>query len=432
MCNVNGGFTRKLKISIASVAIFGFCAAWANQNSSIDLTIVGAIKYADGLGRLPIGLVAILKDDLTINHRRTPIGDYRFEHIDASIAAVLKNPNQRAGNVALLTFPLWYTFGDIHTAVPEKSLIKIAYSMLETTAIPQKWVKILNEKFDAVVVPDAFYEGVYVRSGVQIPIFVLPHGIFIDHLLKEPMKKARDSKVFTFGQTAAFNCRKNQELLIDAFHAEFKNDPQVRLKLHGCWGDESYKKSLKEKVKRLNAHTIEIIEKLFSETENTQFYKSLDCFVLLSKGEGFSVTPREALALGIPCILSNNTAHTTICKTGFVCSVPSYIQEKSDYRFYFGDEDCGNCFSCTVEDARMALRDVYTNYQEYLGRAQQARPWVETYCWRNVKAKFLNLVKPKKVIRGERHCVTDEFLMTSSEKLYQKYLTLQKSDKRAR
>lgn len=412
-----------LRIIAAIIFVGGFSTTSAYKKSSIDLTIVGAIKYADGLGRLPIGLASVLHEDLTINHRRTPIGDYRFDGFSKTIAAILKNPNQEAGNVALLTFPLWYRFGDIYTAVPKESLIKIAYSMLETTAIPQKWVAILNEQFDAVAVPDIYYEAVYVSSGVTIPIFVLPHGIFIDHLLKEPLK-SKASEIFTFGQTAAFNGRKNQQLLIEAFHAEFKNDPRVRLKLHGCWGEAAYKKSLQKSIKRLNARTIEIIEKLFTEKENTAFYTSLDCFVLLSKGEGFSVTPREALALGIPCILSNNTAHRTICNTGLVRAVPSSIEEKADYSFYFGDENCGNNFGCTVEDARKALRDVYTNYHTYLKKAQQARPWVEKYTWSGVKAQFLNLVKPRKILLGDRNIVTDEYLMTTSRELYEKYLTL--------
>lgn len=411
--------------NVATIILLVVTSAVARKDSPIDLTIVGAIKYADGLGRLPIGLTDILKDDLHINFKRTPIGDYRFEDVAQTTAEILKKAYAQAGHVALLTFPLWYKFGDMHTAVPEDSFIKIAYSMLETTAIPKKWVSILNEKFDAVAVPDIFYEAVYRNAGVNIPIFVLPHGIYIDHLLKEPMK-SNANKVFTFGQTAAFNNRKNQALLLTAFHAEFRNDPNVRLKLHGCWGEKAYKESLLDLIKREGMSTVECIEKLFTEKENTEFYKSLDCFVLLSKGEGFSVTPREALALGIPCILSNNTAHKTICATGLVYGVPSNIEEKADYRFYFGNEDCGNNFACTIADARKALREVYTNYREYLARARQARPWVETYSWKSVKAKFLNLIKPKKVVLGERNVVTDDYLMTTSKKLFAKYKELQK------
>ena len=397
--------------------------AWDPGASHVDLTIVGAIKYADGLGRLPIGLAEILKDDMVINHRKTPFTDYRFEGISSEIVSVLKNGDQTAGNVALLTSPLWYTFGDIYTAVPQESLIKIAYSMLETTAIPQKWVVILNEKFDAVVVPDAFFDGVYRHSGVKIPVFVLPHGIFIDDFLKTPVTSTA-SEVFTFGQTAVFSSRKNQELLLEAFYQEFGADPQVRLRLHGCWSDRTYLKSLQRKITLWKAQNVELIEAVFSEQENSAFYTSLDCFVLLSKGEGFSVTPREALALGIPCVISNNTAHTTICDTGFVCSVPSLLQEKADYTFYFGNEDCGNNFCCSIEDARKALRDVYDRYSFYKEKALKARPWVSQYSWQNVKRRFLNLIKPEKILLGDHNIVTDSYLMTTSEELYKKYLKI--------
>ena len=56
-----------------------------------------------------------------------------------------------------------------------------------------------------------------------------------------------------------------------------------------------------------------------------EFISTFDCYVNLSKGEGFSIPPRESLALGIPCIISDNTAHKTICDSGLVLPVTSKI-----------------------------------------------------------------------------------------------------------
>ena len=84
----------------------------------------------------------------------------------------------------------------------------------------------------------------------------------------------------------------------------------------------------------------------------------------------------------------------------------------------------GHNFNCTLADARKALREVYNNYQMYLKKAHSGRKWVQQYLWKNVKAKFLNLIKPKQVIFGETNQITDTFIMTSSKTLYEKYTQL--------
>ena len=75
---------------------------------------------------------------------------------------------------------------------------------------------------------------------------------------------------------------------------------------------------LKKQIKQFKLTNVELTEGMLSREENIDFFRDIDCYVLVSKAEGFSITPREALAAGIPCILSNNTAHKTICETGLV------------------------------------------------------------------------------------------------------------------
>ena len=393
----------------------------ALSKKNIDVTLVGSVKYADGLCRIPIGIVDVLKDELTINYRLPDKGVCDFTDISPEVKSVFDTRDRRPGNVALLTSPLWYIFADTYKAVPAESLIKIAYSMIEGTAIPQTWVTILNKHFDAVVVPDQYYVAVYRTSGVEIPIFVLPHGLYLDDFLEEPIKSLK-SDIFTFGQTSLYYPRKNQLALLQAFYEEFKDEPNVRLKMHGRWGDPSYIKLLRDRIHHYNVPNIEFIESTFLEDQQLEFFRSIDCLVLCSKGEGFSLTPREALALGIPCIISDNTAHRTICDTGFVYGVPSAIPEKVDYRLFFGEDDCGYCFDTKIDDVRKALRKVYTECETYQKKALEGRKWVERYTWQNLKARFRNLLKPTEIRLGSSNEITDTYLMTDSKALYKKYV----------
>ena len=115
--------------------------------------------------------------------------------------------------------------------------------------MPDQWVEILNRDFDAVVVADDYYCSVYRDSGVQIPVFALPHGVYIEEFLQEPAK-LKPSSPFIFGCTSAYWPRKNQDLLIEAFHEEFGHDPEVQLLMHGRYYEQDpYLKNLEKRLR---------------------------------------------------------------------------------------------------------------------------------------------------------------------------------------
>ncbi len=385
-----------------------------------DVTLVGSLQFGDGLGRLAIGLIEHLHKKASINFIPSR-GNVNLLDVPDVVKNIIENEDRNPGNVALLLDPLWHLSYTAAYFVP-RSPIKIAYSMLESTAIPERWVELLNNEFDAVVVPDKFYVNVYENSGVKIPIFVLPTGLYLEEFLEQPLKTCA-GKPFTFGMSAGFWPHKNHQLLLEAFIQEFGNCPEVQLKLHGRFGDPAIQNALIQRIQKSGNTNISFQTKLFSRKEYLDFVKSFDCYAFLSRGEGFSNTPREAMALGIPCILSNNTAHTTICNTGLVYSVPASIRTPADYRPFFGSF-CGEQFQCSLTDVRKALRDVYEHYQKHLQKAAQARAWVKQYLYPQLADKYLSLLKPKKVLLGTTNTITDWGLITTSKKLYNKYQAL--------
>lgn len=390
------------------------------SKSPYDVTIVGSVKFADGLGRLSVGFIDYLKNDLKINfissRQQIDLKDIPLEVIN-----VIKDKNKVPGNVAILFDPVWYQGWSAWKHVPA-SIIKIAYSMLESTAIPSEWVSILNKQFDAVVVPSPFLVQVYQNSGVKKPIFVMPHGIYIEEFLNKPIKRYANEP-FVFGMSAGFWPHKNHVLLLKAFIKEFGNKPKVKLILHGRFGNPEIINKVIRKIKKYKLTNVEIINKSFSQREYLKFMENLDCYVLVSKGEGFSVTPRESLALGLPCIISYNTAHNVICQTDLCYCVPSYIKEPADYRANFGIYS-GYNFNCNIEDLQKALQEIYQNYEHYLEKAKIGRIWVQQYLYKNLKNKYLTLIKPKEVFLGPINTITDNYIMTDSTDLYRKYKLL--------
>lgn len=394
----------------------------SSASASYDLTLISStIKFATGLERLPITITDMLMDDIKINFRQSMVIDYK--DIPARVKTTLsKNINTEVGTVSLLLDPLWYPDQDFYKAVPN-SPIKLAYSMLESTKLPDEWTHILNNYFDAVIVPDPWLVNVYKNSGVTIPIFVLPIGLHLSAFLKMPAKTCSNN-IFTFGLSAAAAPGKNHEMVIDAFVEEFLQNPleqnNVRLRIHSRGGSKT--ENIKKYLQQQPSTAIEFIPRSLSQREYLQFISSLDCYILLSMGEGFSITPREALAAGIPCILSNSTAQKTICKSSFVEVVEASISVPAYYDIF--KETLGVKFNCTLAAARKAMRNVYTNYSAYLEKAQAAREWVKRYQDTTLKDKYLTLVKPKKIILGKKNRIANSVIETTSPSLYEKYLHL--------
>ena len=385
-----------------------FCSG--QETANFDLTVVSSIDFNGSVRRHGIGLIDCLKNDISMNFILTRECD--LNGVNDDVQKVVLCTDKTPGDVAILEDPLWYA-----DAMP-KSNIKIAFSVFESTKIPSVWVKTLNEKFDAVVVADPFFKIIYRNCGVKIPIFHIPLGIFIDEFLQKPVKQA-PSKPFVFGTCARFFVRKNHELLLKAFAQEFGSNKNVVLKMNGggVRGVEKIFLLMKKIIATSKITNAYVTNDALSWPDYVEYMSGIDCYINISQGEGFSITPREALAAGIPCIVTDNTAQKTICKSGHVRAVPSNIPipVRKD------GESIGNRYNCTVKDVRKALRDVYKHYDLYLAKAKEGRFWAEQYRWINLKKKYLNLVIPNKLILGDKNEVTDDYLMTNSKKLYSKY-----------
>lgn len=408
-------FSFKRNLVWVSIGICFLCGSLAAKN--YDLSVIGFVNHADGLGRQSIILIDMLKDDLDINLISMP-GQMNKTDISPAIQKIVSNPDKKPGVVSILEYPVWRVGSEPYKYVPKESKIKIAYSMLESSKIPQEWVKIFNSHFDAIAVPDPFLIDIYHACGVQIPVFFVALPIYIDDFLNRPRVK-RPHKPFVFGCTFSGEVRKNIPTLIKAFAKEFWNSDKAVLKLNCRYMDPDVKAECDKLITTLKLKNVILTSKVLNHAEYLEFMDSFDCLVSISRGEGFSITPREALAMGLPCIATNNSGQITICNSGLVRSVPSDIQVKVDYPCLGNDQ--GYMWDCTIADVRQALRDVYSNYEVYLEKAAQGPAWVSQYRPSNLKQKYLNLIKPANVILGDHNEITDDYLMTNSPALFEKY-----------
>ena len=396
-----------------------------------DLTVVCMVWSVDGEGRQPVDLMTILEKTtsisfLRVGHRLSPreISLYTPGVQKALRRSGVKYPGRVLIHEYMLKCPpsnkvekgaYWRRF---HLPQKTKRQVRFAYTMFESTQLPKDWVHILNTSFDGAIVPDPFLVKVYQKSGVNIPIFVLPLGRDFSKFLSAPLKSTKGMP-FTFANFSACNARKNLLKLVQAFGDAFGNNPDVQLRLGWRWVDGKLPKSIFAEVAARGLTNVTIDQHAFDAEAYFERFQTVDCYVNIATGEGFSIQPREAMALGIPVIATDNTAQITICNSGLVRAVPSSSPIPALYPF---PGDFGEQYQCRTEDVSKALLDVYSDYEFYLQKSTQAREWASAYQFTNMTPLYRALVKPAQVVLGGTNEISaNGTITTTSKALVRKY-----------
>ncbi len=371
------------------------------------LTVVGPINLTDGLGRQTAELIETFQDEFpvgAISYHKEVTG---LSKLSKKTQTLLKRSNRNLGKVIIYEDTLWspsnYNVFDVFKSASAPDQIRLSYSMLESTKVPSEWVFILNTYFDAVVVPDPFLVEAYQSSGVTIPIFVLPLGLCLNDFLETPLKKAPHSPL-VFANFSTGLDRKNHLMLVRAFAKAFGNRKEVELKINCPRGEEAVLAKLQQEIAELKSSNITLTQLALDHEAYLQLFQSVDCYVSLSKGEGFSIQPREAMALGIPVIATDNTGQHTICESGLVKSISS---KQAEPAFYWGSNlEVGNRFNCEEQEVIEALQEVFNQYGKYLERADEARKWAGQYNYKELKSLYKTLIKPQTIQLGQENKIT--------------------------
>jgi glycosyltransferase involved in cell wall biosynthesis len=181
------------------------------------------------------------------------------------------------------------------------------YLMWESTRL---WAPLLKlvKAYDLVIVTTSLLDDYLRQRGV--PYVRLPHPYAYE--VARPSAGDAGNGVLTMGISAGLWPRKNLALVAETFaevlggHAGFRLRLHTRTKPMGKAASQEH-----QRIERAAAgvDNIEYRVESFSRPEYLAWLQSLDLYCFLSSGEGWSVTPREALHLGKPVVLLDAHAH---------------------------------------------------------------------------------------------------------------------------
>ena len=188
----------------------------------------------------------------------------------------------------------------------------IAYTPFETDSAPISWLLPLRG-MDEIWVPSRHNKSAYAKVGINPDkIHVIQHGVEIERFnpTVEPLKYNRGK--FNFGSMFDWTERKNPIALIRAYYNAFFKGEDVTLTIRTFWRfplekSKEYIMSEVQKIKEGYGGRKHFPKILFwfdtlNEDIVPNLYRSFDCFVLPTRGEGFGLPFIEAMACGVPTI----------------------------------------------------------------------------------------------------------------------------------
>lgn len=205
----------------------------------------------------------------------------------------------------------------------------IGYTPWESTELPPNWLHQMTS-VDELWTTSTWTANVF-RKYTDRDVFVLSHGI-------EPCWET-DKRTLYGGEKMRFlhvgepASRKGGDLLLQAWHKAFRNNPNVEL-VYKCIQYPACR--VKDSEGSIVASpgdigNVKVMTQIMTQRELLSLYHSCHCMVYPTRGEGFGLIPFEAMATGMPVILPDKGGTGDFSSYGISLSDSQFVPSTSEF-----------------------------------------------------------------------------------------------------
>lgn len=289
--------------------------------------------------------------------------------------------------------PIGVVYGQADAFRRNRGRYKVGFTMLEVDGFPADWVEQAN-RMDEVWVPSAFNRQGFLDSGLERPVHVVPLGVDTDRFHPGIRTVRNPDGDFVFLASFEWGERKEPWLLLRAFNQTFRQGDPVRLVCKVNNSDPSVR--LRAEIARLGLREdggrISYLFNLeFPHYELAALYRAADCFLAVSRGEGWDMPLMEAMACGLPSIATDWGAHQEFVHAGIsyplrvAGTVPAVAKCPYYEGFRWAEPD--------DEQLRWLLRHVVEHQDEARARgARAAEEMHARWTWRHAAERILERI----------------------------------------
>jgi len=260
----------------------------------------------------------------------------------------------------------------------------------ETDRIPEEWVVQLNQ-MDLIVVSCDENVKACRRSGVTVPIEKVHFACDINkyNLDVVPFKLPQNlNNRFKFLSVCQYSKKKGVDALLKAYFSEFtsKDNVLLILKTYITPNDGPKEKerihsilNAMKTILRLNDYPpIQLIHEVMSDEQITKLYKTADCYVLPSRGEGWSIPHFDALGFGLPAIATNWAGPTEFINPSCGWLIPYNMSPVCDMMhpfpyLYTAKDNWAEPHVCALKDAMRSAFEEWSADKGFSGETNWSK-----------------------------------------------------------
>ncbi len=282
----------------------------------------------------------------------------------------------------------------------------ISYTAWETDKLHPYWVKCLSAVSE-VWLPCEWNISTFKRSGVEVPVHKIPHGI--DPSMYDGIKGddflTGGEDTFKFYSIFQWNARKNAEGLLRAYFNAFQGQEDVRLILKTYLGgaltphDDAQKireriLAVKSDMQLQHFPKVTLISDRLSAEQIRSLHLFGDAYVSLHRGEGWGLGPFEAGLAGKPVIATNGGGNLEFMShenSYLVGAYPTFVSGMGTFNpWYLGDQ---KWYEPDLVDAVDKLRFVKENFSAAQTKGARLQDnIVRNFSWDQVAQKMIERI----------------------------------------
>jgi glycosyltransferase involved in cell wall biosynthesis len=270
---------------------------------------------------------------------------------------------------------------------------RIAYVVWETTTMPSDKVAILRT-MDEVWTPSSWGRQLLIDNGIDADkVGVVPEGVDVESFKPDTMRDGKP-RPFRFLCVGKWEERKGTEDLINAFCDSFRAEEPVELVLH-CFNRYLPGFDLENSIRRRlrgNAPAI-IASHPTGQAGMIRLYNSCDAFVLPTRAEGWGLPITEAMACGLPVIVTEYSAPLDYLNRDFAYLIPVEKLVPAHDPNFFPANGLGEWAKPDFQSLRKLMRHVFENPAEAKEKGSRARAEVcRQWTWELAATKARHLL----------------------------------------
>ncbi len=271
----------------------------------------------------------------------------------------------------------------------------LVYHPWEYSVSPVAMVEVMKETRE-VWTTSQFCVDAFVRSGVDADkIQIIPNGVNLDIFTPEgPAAELPTTKPFKFIFVGGTIYRKGVDLLLEAYGRAFTSEDPVSLVIKDLGVNEFYRGQtsgniIQEFAAKPGNPEVVYLTDYRTNQEMAALFRACDVFVSSYRGEGFCLPALEAMASGLPAIVTKGGSTDDFVSENSGWFIPAGLKSVGYSIFKMPTRTEAHFLEPNIDALVEILREAYRNETARRAKAAAAAAEAKNWSWDHAAKRVL-------------------------------------------